>query len=360
MSEGGAGLRVDGLDVVRMAACLAVVLFHADIDVLGGTPGLDRGLYGVQVFMVLSGYLLARPYLELPGPALPWRAYLARRLARLVPAYYVVVLLLAGVIAAGGGDGRAAARLEGPLWWHVATHLTFLHGLFAATHLSLASALWSMSLEGQYTLLLPPLVLALRRLSPGVLLASGVAASLGFRAALLGHAIPGGPHLLQGFFLGRLPEFLLGVLLAHALSPRHPGALRRLLAMTTVGGGMALATFGPVTAELAVAAGALLLVAAVRLLGPARVTGAPARLARTLGRVSYSTYLVHLPAGKALLALHAALGPGAGAPPPALFAAYVVAGHVAGLAFHAAVERPASRWLGRVLAGPPAAAAPAR
>ena len=221
--------RLDGLDILRMFACLAVVLFHADIDILGGgTPVLEFGLWGVHVFMVLSGYLLTRPFLEGGRGRLELRSYFVKRLVRIVPAYYAVVFLAAGLILLGfGGERHVSSSV--PMWWHVTSHLTFLHGWFAETKMSLLSALWSMSLEWQYYLVLPLLLWALRKVPVAALLFLVVALSLGFRAFICHGPLPGNEHLLAGFFLGRVPEFLLGMTLAALLGGHERRALHWML-----------------------------------------------------------------------------------------------------------------------------------
>lgn len=339
--------RLDGLDILRMFACLAVVIFHADIDVFGSTPVLNRGLHGVTVFMVLSGYLLARPYLERHDRAFAWVPYFKKRVVRIVPAYYAIVILLAALIAAGFGGAREAAALAGPLYWHVFAHLTFIHGLFAATKMSLASVLWSMSLEWQYYMLLPLLLLAFRRLHWLVVLGASIAVALAYLFVLHARFMPANEHLVDGFFLGRLPEFVFGMTLAAVLGSGEARGRRLLLAGAALCAVASAIWFAPQTHHLLVASVALLLVAAVRTYASAAVTSSGARFLRYLGGASYSTYLVHLLAGKGLL-----LALGDSLPPIALFTAYVIAGHVAGVGFFVLVEQPGSRLLGRLLFRP--------
>ncbi len=338
--------RLDGLDILRAFACLAVVLFHADIDVFGSTPVLNRGLYGVTAFMVLSGYLLARPFLE-HDRAFEWGAYFRKRVVRIVPAYYGIVLLLAALIAAGFGGGTKAGTLEGPLSWHVFAHLTFLHGLFAETKMSLASALWSMSLEWQYYMLLPLLLFAFRRLHWLVVLGSSIVMALAFLFVLHDRFLPANAHLIDGFFLGRLPEFVFGMTLAAVLGSDGARARRVLLVAAALCAAASAISFGPMTHHLLVASVALLVVAAVRLFAAGSVTSLGARALRYLGGASYSIYLVHLLAGKGLL-----LVLGDSLPPIAAFIAYVIAGHVVGVGFFVLVEKPGSRLLGRLLLRP--------
>src|SRR3954447_13128826 len=90
--------RVASLDIGRFAACCYVMLFHAAIDTRVDNAVLSFGYAGVQFFMMLSGYVLARPYLEL-HPLRPFSVgrYVVGRATRILPPYYVVVLLAAAL-----------------------------------------------------------------------------------------------------------------------------------------------------------------------------------------------------------------------------------------------------------------------
>src|SRR5579864_7237674 len=79
---------LDQLDVLRGLAVLAVVAFHAQV------PWSSAGFIGVDVFFVLSGFLITRLLvveLETTG-TIGWRAFEARRVRRLLPALALVVV----------------------------------------------------------------------------------------------------------------------------------------------------------------------------------------------------------------------------------------------------------------------------
>ena len=95
MSADLANARSSGLDGLRAAACLAVVLFHshsvAGISFGPLDPFVSGGDTGVWLFFSLSGYLLYRPFLT---RRVDLRSYALKRAARILPAYYVALAAL--------------------------------------------------------------------------------------------------------------------------------------------------------------------------------------------------------------------------------------------------------------------------
>ncbi|MCM2324757.1 MAG: acyltransferase, partial [Oligoflexia bacterium] len=118
--------RLANLDIGRMVACSAVILHHANRDILRDRiPLFLHGELGVQFFMILSGYLLARAYA--PSAASPGRPfalgdYLWKRVIRIVPAYYAAVAGVSLLIWAGIGSQKFPISPE-KLPWHIGTHL---------------------------------------------------------------------------------------------------------------------------------------------------------------------------------------------------------------------------------------------
>src|SRR5206468_5112938 len=132
---GPAGQRFLAGDPLRGLAALGVAVYHAgtvslfvsghSADLAQGWPGpfgpiaggpIGAGAYGVDIFFVLSGYLISRPFVAAyaEGRRLPRvLAYLRNRVLRIVPAYWVA---LAVVVLVAGSHGRSwadAPRLLG-------------------------------------------------------------------------------------------------------------------------------------------------------------------------------------------------------------------------------------------------------
>lgn len=167
--------RNPALDGLRGLAILWVVAFHARAlfgaslgSALGSArPGsaaalAESGLLGVQLFFVLSGFLLALPWLrhaagQAARPQLG--GYFRRRARRLLPPLYLHLALLFGLVLPllPGGLALLASQL-GLL--NLVTHGLLLHFLHpgSASSLGLNMALWSLSIEAQFYLLLPWLV----------------------------------------------------------------------------------------------------------------------------------------------------------------------------------------------------------
>lgn len=92
--------RLDGLQLGRAIAALSVVATHAIAHPFPGAPGLSHllGRYGVTLFFVISGYIMVRTTGSGPFDR---RAFLWRRIVRIVPIYYLVnLVMLAGRTAA--------------------------------------------------------------------------------------------------------------------------------------------------------------------------------------------------------------------------------------------------------------------
>jgi peptidoglycan/LPS O-acetylase OafA/YrhL len=170
-----------GLDGLRAIAVAAVFLYHSRIDWLPG------GFLGVDLFFVLSGYLItslllveweARNRIDL-------RRFWLRRGRRLLPALVVVVLgsLVLSAIFARQDLAHTRGDAVSSLLYYTNWHLVFAnHSYFVRMGSpSLLSHLWSLAVEEQFyivwpLLLVPGLVLLGRKRLP-MLIIVGIAAS---------------------------------------------------------------------------------------------------------------------------------------------------------------------------------------
>ena len=182
MCEDRRQVRIEGLDTLRALAIMLVFAYHYEIFV-AHAPAFGWfgkvGWIGVDLFFVLSGYLIGNGLLQggVDARRFSLRAFYARRFLRTLPSYYVV-LLFYFLFPAAMGEG-----FRPPLW----RFLTFTQnvGLVPGT---LFSHAWSLCVEEQFYLLFPMAVLLVARIGkPGAavaLLAAVLVAGMAIRVAL--------------------------------------------------------------------------------------------------------------------------------------------------------------------------------
>ena len=205
--------RIPELDSLRGLAALAVVLFHLRF---AGYPILGSS---VDLFFVLSGYLITRIILEESGRSGFFRVFYARRILRIFPVYYLALALL----VLTNRWRFAPEPLEG--LWRYLTYTQFLEGYWTAPSEQFSRWFlhsWTLALEEQFYLVWPLAVVLLGR--RGVLRVAlplvGLATFLRARGVF--------QHLLltrcDGLVMGAV---LAALLVDEARALRHRTALRR-------------------------------------------------------------------------------------------------------------------------------------
>ena len=154
---------IPALDGIRAVAIAGVLLYHSDVYWFPG------GLLGVEVFFVLSGYLITSLLLgELQTLSrIRIRDFLTRRARRLLPALFVMLAVMATILVASlpsevartRGDVAAAATYTSNWYLVHADHSYFLD----FQRPSPFGHLWSLAIEEQFYLLWPPILLFLWR-----------------------------------------------------------------------------------------------------------------------------------------------------------------------------------------------------
>jgi peptidoglycan/LPS O-acetylase OafA/YrhL len=302
------GRRLAGLDGLRGLAALYVVVNHVFLRAFPGYP-VDHapfwagwfiyGRFAVLVFIVLSGFSLA-----LSAARAGWRldgiaAYARRRARRILPAYWAaLVFSLAVAWLIVPQPGRGVPDLTS----------VFANGLLVQNIVSGPpspnAAFWSIAVEAQLYILLPVLLLLVRRRG-----AVAMVATVALVVAAIGIV---GPHVagLDTFVIQSPPDlaalFALGIVSAGIVSA---GAARRSWPWPW----LALAAGAPVLATIAWQGSVwtldrlfwvdLALAPAIACLLVGLATGRPASLVRLLdarpirglGSSSYSLYLTHAP-----------------------------------------------------------------
>jgi len=192
---GDAGRRYPGLDLLRAVAILWVMLFHAMTEGLGRPlrPVGDLGWMGVDLFFVLSGYLIGSQLLKVHarGEAPSAGSFYRRRAFRILPAYWVVLGCYYLFPAA-----REAPGIQ-PAW----QFLTFTENLLVDyQHNRAFSHAWSLCVEEHFYLLVPLLIrLLMRRSSWKLSVAVGAGIFLGgivLRTWIWRYGLEGGAVLI--------------------------------------------------------------------------------------------------------------------------------------------------------------------
>lgn len=308
------------LTALRAFAAMLVVLFHFGARAAPGSPLhtaiVERGQLGVDIFFVLSGFILAHVYLgRLAAGRFAFGEFLAARIARLYPMHLAMLAAAAAIGWLAMRHGQPLAIYGPPMgldpvtgggWaWHLAANLVLVQAWGMLNGYYFNDVSWSISAEAAAYLLFPMIgVLALafgnrawlRLLAALALYACAqVAAEVAFGAGL--------GELTWNFGALRiLPEFALGVAF-YGLGTTHrpPTGVLGWLAPATIATVMLAMTLGAPVEVMPPLFGAVILMLANcerdGLVPPARL------LAPTvyLGEISYSTYMLHLLLGTAAL-----------------------------------------------------------
>ncbi len=296
--EHASGYRAD-IDGLRALAVLAVIAFHAKI------AGFEGGYVGVDVFFVISGFLITSILRrEIGNGTYSLLRFYERRIRRILPALLLMCAVTLGVAALffiprdykdlAQSAGATAGFVSNLYFWRKAGYFDQAAEWKPLVHT------WSLGVEEQYYILWPLILVVLCRLSPRAMrwsIAALAAASLAIAAVLVEEEPRAAFYLLPA----RMWELLAGAALALGLLPA-PGAGGR--GVLGVGGLVAILaaillfdakTPFPGIAALLPCLGAMAIVAA----GSGGTSAATRFLAlrglAALGRVSYSLYLWHWP-----------------------------------------------------------------
>lgn len=164
------GGRVRRLDGVRGAAVLLVVVYHASYLTAGWGPRLlPGGFVGVDLFFVLSGYLITRLLLAQldDNDRIEIGAFMVRRFRRLYPALIATVVGVVWLLVATGRVGSAPDQMTGGELAASALATVFYVSNFVQARgwefpIELSHT-WSLAIEAQFYLLWPFVLAGLRR-----------------------------------------------------------------------------------------------------------------------------------------------------------------------------------------------------
>jgi peptidoglycan/LPS O-acetylase OafA/YrhL len=152
-----------GLDGLRAIAIIGVLLYHAGID---WVPG---GFLGVDVFFVLSGFLITSLILEEYDRAgrIDFKRFYIRRARRLLPAVFVLLIAVGIAVLLLYRDALSAFREDALAtllylnnWWYIVVDQSYFESMGRPP---LLKHLWSLSVEEQFYLIWPAVALLLVR-----------------------------------------------------------------------------------------------------------------------------------------------------------------------------------------------------
>lgn len=287
------------IDGLRAIAVIAVMLFH------GGLSGFPGGFVGVDIFFVISGFLIGRIVLsQVAAGSFSLLSFYDRRVRRIIPPLLATIagtlvmayfLLLPAQFEGLGYEVLAATAFVSNIWfWRQTGYFHPESDIQPLLHS------WSLSIEEQFYLIFPAMIVVAFLVSRRAAI-TGVMAVLLLSFALSSALVAYVPS--AAFFLlpTRAWELLVGVLLAASLvkAPRTPalangaGIVGLLLMTGAILWFDEAMPFPGVLAAIPVAGAALFIWA-----GATRCALSRALSARPLvfvGLISYSLYLWHWP-----------------------------------------------------------------
>ncbi|MBS0319370.1 MAG: acyltransferase [Proteobacteria bacterium] len=326
-STGAAGdaapaLRLEWVVVLRGCAALWVLSFHL-WSLLGGksltygfahgfTFGLRSlfaaGYQGVDLFFVLSGFVIAWPYVDTGRQRLDRfqvADFYQRRYFRIAPIFYVTVVVVVVLIHLHWLQGLRSVAA-------IAAHFLFAENFRAEWVGSLRAVYWTLPTEIHFYLLFPLLLRIVRIDRPLRFAAACLAFSIGWRVFTASMTLDHGVAIAwtSAYLPGRIDQFACGIAAACLLARRDldRGVARRdvlVAGLLAVGGlvwigrhaGALDAWFavGPSLAAVLIAVFIVALGRYMRARGDASAapSGLAARVALRLGEASLGIYLWH-------------------------------------------------------------------
>jgi peptidoglycan/LPS O-acetylase OafA/YrhL len=155
-ASGASGSRIPELDGLRGLASLVVLVAHYFGEVAHGYRGLTLAWAGVDLFFVLSGFLIGGILLDQRGSPNYFSTFYIRRAFRIFPIYYLTItlVLVATAIAARGGRPSWIDATLSPVAYYTYTQNFVLAWLGNDANAWLLPT-WTLSVEEQFYLLLP-------------------------------------------------------------------------------------------------------------------------------------------------------------------------------------------------------------
>ena len=287
--------RVGEIDALRGLAAVAVMLFHYTTRVtelypgLGpATVGLPQGHYGVNLFFIISGYVI---FMTLHRTRRPMD-FVVSRFSRLFPAYWAAVFITFCITHAWGLPGKLVSGTD------ALGNLMMIHNFFRIPHVD--GVYWTLEVEllfyaGMFSLYLANM---LRRIHTVLWALLALRMVYHLSLVLAGTDLPWTAYRL--LILGYIPWFAIGISIFLLVQPRDTEDFRRSL--WTIGASLVVLAIvvSPAVSVLSAVMAAVVWAAASR-----RLPWLSHPVMVWLGAISYTLYLLHENIGWAfMLRLH--------------------------------------------------------
>ena len=320
------GVRYPALDGMRAVAVLTVMVAHGSLRLWSDDLRFGGGGLGVQIFFVLSGFLITSLLLRehLVYGRISLKDFYLRRVLRIFPLYYAMLFLYALVLPHVSATHFSTVYVSTDMpgysaYWHsMLTYVPFLQNYLAdidVVHLG-PGIMWSLAIEEQFYLFWPLLLIGLlkvpwRRAVPAFLVLALVL-STGARVLTV-HGVLPAPSTLEWMTHTGLAGLACGSLLAWLRTregddlslPRSHGLFAQALAwgvlamlagarfVPAIRSGPVFAVPYPDYIEPLVIAFAVATIVDRLISAPRAGTLLGSRPMRHIGRVSYGMYLLH-------------------------------------------------------------------
>ena len=312
---------IPALDGLRGIAILLVLFTHLLphrsvgpilLRLLNGVAGV--GWSGVDIFFVLSGFLITGILYDAKRDDHYFRDFYMRRTLRIVPLYLLVVFCCTSIFphfAATQGSSPAANRWM--FWLYLSNVLVAFRGAISVGWLG---PLWSLAVEEHFYLIWPTVILLCSRRSAMQVCMGCVVLANAVRLIFLMHHNLLGPYV---FTLSRIDELALGALVALALrgntSQREMQTFARWGALAAGAGTLTLFVWrhGVILDPVMLGVGLPIVGAlstALLTLAVLPGTAAPWKallqsgFLKRFGRYSYGLYMLHMPVWEVLRQHH--------------------------------------------------------
>ena len=235
------------LDGIRSIAIFLVIFFHCRIVAAPQGPlqkiyysFAETGWIGVDLFFVLSGFLITGILLDTFTQKQYFRSFYIRRILRIFPLYYAILILFTALNLSGllPSFGQKSIIAQTSYWFYLQNWISLL----ALSPTKTISHFWSLAIEEQFYLLWPALILfAARRNAVGKLCAATIVLAVIVRAIFVHYE-----QLAYFFTFSRMDTLAFGAAIAFLLRKHN-----------------SLNSFRPAAQIIALISGALVVIVAI-------------------------------------------------------------------------------------------------